>query len=154
MLFISAIWTVMKADIIRSAIGLAVVSIILSIIMFRFSAPLAGVFELSVCAGLITVVFMSTISLTKPLTPQEAEEASKERITRFWYLPVILLLLGVGMIYMEIPLNIAVPSPETETNVRNVLWNFRQIDLLGQVFVLLAGVFGVAVLFKDKPKKN
>jgi NADH-quinone oxidoreductase subunit J len=144
----------MKASLIRSAIGLAVVSVILSIIMFRFSAPLAGVFELSVCAGLITVVFMSTISLTKPLTPQEATDASKERMTRFWYLPVILLLLGMGLIYAEIPFTIAEPSPEAETNVRNVLWNLRQIDLLGQVFVLLAGVFGVAVLFKDKPKKN
>jgi ethanolamine transporter EutH len=36
----------------------------------------------------------------------------------------------------------------TGEGVREVLWNQRHLDLLGQIAVLLAGAFGVVVLFK------
>jgi hypothetical protein len=36
--------------------------------------------------------------------------------------------------------------------VRTVLWTLRQLDLFGQILVLLAGVFGVLVLFRKEGK--
>src|SRR4030065_1046548 len=51
-------------DLLKSAISLAVASLLLGIIFFRMNAPYAGVFEISVVAGLITVLFMLTIALT------------------------------------------------------------------------------------------
>lgn len=51
-------------DLMKSAISLAVASAILGIIFYQLSSPFAAVFEISVVAGLITVLFMSTISLT------------------------------------------------------------------------------------------
>ena len=45
----------------------------------------------------------------------------------------------------------ALPLPPggLETDVRDVLWNVRRLDLVGQILIILAGVFGVVILFKD-----
>ena len=77
LLLLAGVWAVMTLNLLKSAIGLAVTSAILSLLLFLMDAPLAGVFELSVCAGLITVVFISVISLTKPLTSAESSKRMK-----------------------------------------------------------------------------
>ena len=152
-LILAALWTVMTRSLLRSAIGLALVSAILTILLFRFDSPLAAVFELSVCSGLISVVFISTISLTEPMTMKEVIKHMKDRLTRFWYLPFIVVIVGTALSLLDIRLNIKVPPPEVQKDVREVLWNMRQLDLIGQVTILLAGVFGVAILFKEGRKK-
>lgn len=152
-LVLSGLWTVMTRSILRSAIGLALTSVILTIIMFKLSSPLAAVFELSVCAGLISVLFVSTISLTQPYTNQEVQQRMKEMFKRFRYLPLIVIVLGVGLSLIKIKPLTALPQPETLKDTRIVLWNFRHIDLLGQVLVLLVGVFGVLILLKERAKK-
>ena len=87
---IAAIWTVMGRSLLKATIGLAATSALISIIIFRLNSPLAAVFELSVCTGLITAIFVSTISMTKPLTHKEILQASKDRLKRYCYLPIIL----------------------------------------------------------------
>jgi len=59
---ICAVLAVHLRDILRAAIALAVLSVVLAAIFFRLGAPYAGAFELSVCAGLITVLFIAAIS--------------------------------------------------------------------------------------------
>ena len=149
----ASLWTVMTRSLLRSAIGLALTSVILTIIIFRLNSPLAAVFELSVCAGLISVLFISTISLTHPLTKQEIMQHMKDRLARFWYLPVIIIILGVILSLMQIKPVIKLPAAESVKDVREVIWNVRQVDLLGQMIVLLTGVFGVVILFKERLKK-
>ena len=83
---VAAVWTVMGRSLLKATIGLAVTSALISIIIFRLNSPLAAVFELSVCTGLITAVFVSTISMTKPLTHKEILQASKDRFKRYGYL--------------------------------------------------------------------
>lgn len=145
----SALWTAMAANLLKSAIGLAVTSMILAIIMFRFHAPLAAVFELSVCAGLITVVFVSVISLTQPSLA--SDDAKRKSPLRYLVLPLVVLITGVALAMMaskpELISSLAQPQ---EADVRNVLWGQRSLDLFGQVVVLLVGVFGVVVLFKQR----
>jgi NADH:ubiquinone oxidoreductase subunit 6 (subunit J) len=48
-----------------SAVSLGLVSVILSIIFFDLGAPFAGGFELSIGAGLISILFIMAISLTE-----------------------------------------------------------------------------------------
>jgi NADH-quinone oxidoreductase subunit J len=151
-LVIAALATVMTRSLLRSAIGLALTSAILTIFMFRLGAPLAGVFELSVCTGLISVLFISTISLTEPLTPEQTLLHMKDRLQRFWYLPVICVVLGVALCFVHPPISVNTPPAEVETDVRNIMWNLRQIDLLGQIIILLAGAFGVVILLKERHK--
>ena len=152
-LVLASLWTVMTRSLLRSAIGLALTSVILTIIMFRLNSPLAAVFELSVCAGLISVLFISTISLTHPLTFQEVMQHMRERLARFWFLPLIIIVIGVALSFVRITPAIKLPPPETVRDVRQVMWNLRQVDILGQMIILLAGAFGVLVLFKERMKK-
>jgi NADH-quinone oxidoreductase subunit J len=145
----AAVATVMTARLLRSAIALALTSAVLTVLMFRMDAPLAGVFELSVCAGLIPAILISTIGLTQRLTFETLEVRRKELLRRFWYLPLIVVLVGIAMTHVRIPLDFPPPPPPAAISVREVLWNLRHVDLLGQIVILLAGAFGVAVLVKE-----
>lgn len=152
-LLLTALWTVMTRSLLRCAIGLALTSALVSVAMFRLNSPLAAVFELSVCAGLISVLFISTITLTNPITREEMTEYVKERIKRFWYLPFIIVAAGIGLSLIRVHIDLTLPAPEAQMNVRSMIWNVRQLDLLGQIIILLTGVFGIIVLFKEMAKK-
>jgi NADH-quinone oxidoreductase subunit J len=148
-LVVSAVWTVLTARLLRSAIGLALTSAILTILMFQLASPLAAVFELSVCAGLLSAIFISTISMTQRMTPERLAVRRKERLHRYWLLPLILLAAGVALISVHFVLDTALPAPAAQNDVRIVLWKMRPLDLLGQIAILLAGAFGVVTLFKE-----
>jgi len=148
-LVLSAVWTVLTARLLRSAAGLAITSAILTILMFQLSAPLAAVFELSVGAGLISAIFISTISLTHRVTTEDLATRLKERLHRYWLLPLILLAAGVALISIHFVLDVNPPALPAENDVRIVLWKLRHLDLLGQIAILLAGAFGVVTLFKE-----
>ena len=62
-LFIFMIMAVESENLIRAAISLALGSAVLALIFFGFDSPVAGIVELSVGAGLITVLLMATISI-------------------------------------------------------------------------------------------
>lgn len=150
---LASLWTVMTRSILRSAIGLAFTSVILTIMMFGLNSPLAAVFELSVCAGLISVLFVSTISLTQPYTTEEVLKRMKEMFARFRFLPLILLVLGIALSFAKITPLANLPPGEIVKDPRIVLWDLRRIEIMGQILVLLAGVFGVVILLKERIKK-
>ena len=151
----AALWAVMASNLLKAAIGLAVTSAILAVIMFRLNAPLAAVFELSVCAGLITVVFISVISLTRPPVGSEGGEGKIKILRRFAFLPLMVLIAAValGMLNFNPDFSSLLVQPP-EGDMRLVLWGQRQLDLFGQVVVLLAGIFGVVVLFKERGRQE
>ncbi|MDD5019156.1 MAG: hypothetical protein PHS61_01890 [Candidatus Omnitrophica bacterium] len=151
-LLAATVWTVMTTRLLRAVIGLALTSVILTILMYRFGAPLAGVFELSVCAGLIPVIFVTTVSFTQRLTPEKLVVRKKERMLKFWFLPVLIVLVGMVLTQVHVTIDFPPVSPEAlRTDPRAILWNLRHLDLVGQIAVLLAGVFGVVVFFKEDP---
>jgi len=151
---LSALWSVMTSLFLRAAIALALTSVLLTVIMFRLGAPLAAVFELSVCAGLITVIFISVISLTQNLPFKEQLARRQNRIARFRYLPVILIIAAAGLFFVRVPLNLTLPWPGAALDVRQVMWEVRRFDIFGQIMVLLAGAFGVIILFKGSGKNG
>lgn len=151
-LMAAALWTVMTRSLIRAAIGLAAMSLALTLLMFRLNSGLAAVFELSVCAGLIPVLFVSTISLTHPLTREEVLQHMKDRMRRFWYLPVVIIIAGIILSFITIKLDVKLPPQEITQGVRSVLWNERPLYLAGQIIILLVGAFGVVILFKESGK--
>lgn len=150
-----ALATVMAPTVLMSAIGLALTSAVLTLAMFLFGAPLAGVFELSVCAGLITVVFISTISLTRRVEGAAAEARKALRLRAFLPLLGIVALVGLGFWLSTYNFDFALPlaSPRP-ADVREVLWSTRRFDLIGQVLVIFAGVFGVVILFKERARSE
>jgi NADH-quinone oxidoreductase subunit J len=153
LLVLFALFTVMIKNLLKAVISLAAASASLTIIMFMLNAPLAAVFELSVCAGLITVIFISVISLTKPLTPEEEILEVRKRINRYIYLPVIVIIVALLFLFIKPGLNFSInSSPTNDINVQDVIWNKRPLDILGQIIIILAGVLGVVILFKESKK--
>ena len=148
LLVLAALWASMTTLLLRAAIGLALTSALLAAVMFSLGAWLAAVLELSVCAGLISVVFVSVISLTQRRPFQDYVVRRMSRMRRFWALPLVLAGTGIGLSFVHAPVQLALPLPAGGGDVRTVLWTLRELDLFGQILILLAGVFGVLVLFK------
>ena len=152
-LIVSAVICAMLSDLLKAAIALAVTSAILSIIMFIVGAPLAAVFELSVCARMITVVFISACSMNRNRTREEYAQHQKERNRRFVMLPAVLFALTAVLVMVLRPYitDIApVVAAGSGSGVQAALWSTRQVDLLGQIVVILTGIYGVIVFFKEK----
>ena len=153
-LVLTALGTVMIRNLLKAAIMLALTSAILTIALFIMGAQLAAVMELSVCAGLVTAVFVSAISLTKTSSAEEREIKNRERLRRFLPLPLILVLLAIGvfLLWPGMPITLA-PGAGAGAAARQIIWDKRALDVLGQILIILSGVLGVAVLFKGREVK-
>ena len=68
-----AVMAVLSKNLLRAAVALGVGSAALGILFFLLDAPYAGSFELSVGAGLISVLFIIAISLTESMRRQQRE---------------------------------------------------------------------------------
>ena len=68
-----AITAVLSENLLRAAVALGVGSVALATLFFLLDAPYAGGFELSVGAGLISVLFIIAISLTESMRGQRRE---------------------------------------------------------------------------------
>jgi NADH-quinone oxidoreductase subunit J len=147
-LILAALWTALATRVLHSAIGLAVTSAVLSIILFRFDSPIAAVLELSVCAGLIFALFIGTISVTQRFTAMEIVAQRKERLHKYWLLPILVIIVAGALSFVDFNLAFPLPAQPQENSVKKILWGLRHLDLFGQIVILLAGAFGVAVLFK------
>ena len=152
LIIICAAFAVVRTRVIRAAIMLAAISILVTVVLFVLDTPMAAIFELSVCAGLITVIFISVISLTNPLTPEERSEERDNMFKKFLILPVIIAVCAAAFYMLTKGINF-IPLPDggdiKEISDRAQIWHLKQIDLIGQIIIILTGVFGVVVLFKD-----
>jgi NADH:ubiquinone oxidoreductase subunit 6 (subunit J) len=68
-----AVFAVMAENLIRAVVALGLGSVALATLMFLLRAPYAGGFELSVGAGLISVLFIIAISLTESMGARRRE---------------------------------------------------------------------------------
>ena len=94
--------------------------------------------------------------MTENLRKEEQALIAKARIKRFILLPVLLLIVGgvLAGFSFQYDFSALASSVGTDTSVRDVLWNRRGFDVFGQIIIILVGVFGVVVLFKEKTKGN
>lgn len=154
LLVVSALLAVLIRNLLKAAISLAAMSVVLTVVMFLLNSPLAAVFELSICAGLITAVFISVIALTKPATLEEERVKVKEHRGKFALLIVLTVLVGAGLVLAWPSIRLEIASAASgDLSIQTDLWDVRQLDLLGQIIIILAGVFGVVVLFKEREVK-
>ena len=148
-LVVFSVLAILLKDLLRSAISLALASLVLGIIFFRMGAPYAGVFEISVVAGLVTVLFILTIALTK-----SGDEVRESRLANVVFPLVFVAFLAIDALVMKgligkVP---ALASSAEAGTFGEVLWKGRTLDLVGQIAVILAGVFAVLALFRKRDK--
>ena len=151
LIVVFALLAVLLTDLLRSAISLALASVCLSIVFFQLHVPYAAAFELSVGAGLVMVLLVSPIGMTRR-TPPEQEERGKSPVV---IIP-ILALLAVAVIdiaaFAALSAQAAPPNfqPPAAPSFSETLWQLRWVDILAQLGIVLAGVFAVLALFRKE----
>lgn len=135
-------------DLLYGAVCLALASVVLAGILFMQGAWVAAVFELSVCAGLIFVLFVASISLTK-----DSDQKEESKISPFMLPAFLLIFLGIDFFAMHwIGLHMGSGAVQASgLPFRETFWGSRATDVMGQVSLILAGVFAILALFKRIP---
>ncbi len=140
---------VLFRDLLKSAICLAAASLFLGIIFFRMKAPYIGVFEISVVAGMITVLFIVTIALTKTGGDVRESKAASWAFPAFFIVFLIIDFMVSKSLLGRVPALESVPDQGT---FGETLWKMRTFDLVGQIGLILASVFAVLALFRKRGK--
>ena len=148
-LVLFSVLAVLLRDLLKAAISLAVASLFLGIIFFRMNAPYAGVFEISVVAGLITVLFMLTIALTGGRRQDVPRKQDRELgLSRLLHGFLVIDALVMKGLMNKIPA-LASGRESRDSSVRSS-GRRATFDLVGQLAVILAGVFAVLALFRKR----
>jgi uncharacterized MnhB-related membrane protein len=140
-----AIMAIRSTRLLAAAIWLAGVSALVSLVLYLLDAQVIAVIELSVGAGLVTVLFVFAINIA-------GEEAMDLRalVPR----PLAVVLVGAAVIllgWMTLPA-LGVTPPLVESSFSELLWEDRGLDILVQIVLIFAGVIGVLGLIGDAPK--
>ena len=126
-----------------SALWLASASALTALLMYKLGAPEVAVIELSVGAGLVTVLFVFAINIA-------GEEVSDLRalVPRplAWLTALGAMALGA---WMAIPGLRAPAALVQDTPFATVLWEQRTVDVLLQVVLIIGGVLGVLGLLAE-----
>jgi uncharacterized MnhB-related membrane protein len=127
-----------------AALWLAGASALTAIVMYRLGAPEVAVIELSVGAGLVTVLFVFAINIA-------GEEPS---VTLRSLVPVpvawVLALCAVGLgAAMALPTLRAQSGLVQTGTFATVLWEQRSLDVLLQVVLIIGGVLAVLGLLAE-----
>lgn len=139
---IFAIMAVRAKRLIASALWLAGVSALVAVLFFLLGAHQVAVVELSVGAGLVTVLFVFAISIS-------GEEPGVLKSLIPSWLGGLLILLMVGLLgWFTLPGSL-LSTPGTEAPFATIFWQERGIDLLVQVSLIFAGVLGLIGLLAE-----
>jgi len=125
-----------------STLWLAGLSAMVSILFYQLGARQVAVIELSVGAGLVTVLFVFAISVA-------GDEALSAR-------PLIPTLVAIGLPVAAIVLLGVLAlslspaaSPAAEPGFTVALWGQRGLDLIVQIVLIFAGVLGLVGLLSE-----
>jgi uncharacterized MnhB-related membrane protein len=144
-LLVCAVQAVRSKRLLLSALWLAGASALTALMIYRLGAPEVAVIELSVGAGLVTVLFVFAINI-----------AGEETIPVQSIVPRPLAwLLMLSSIVMLVYLNLDLVGLQVEVEevlqmeFKNVLWENRVLDVLLQMVLIFAGVLGVLGLLAE-----
>ena len=145
-LLLFALLAVLLRDTLLSILSLAAVSALLSIAFYQLNSPVAGAFELSVGAGLITVLAVLTISFV------QKRKEKRQTGTVLWMALSLTVAALIFFLFQALwPQALANIIPETSWGeVGEILWRVRLFDLLPQILVILAAVLGILALLRKE----
>lgn len=138
-------YRVMRARrLLNVTIWLAVTSALVAVLLYQLGAPEVAVIELSVGAGLVTVLFVFAFSITGEITFDDLTLIPR---------PLAWLLAGGAIAllgWFTLPIAPSISSGEDITFAR-MLWEQRGLDVLAQVVLIFSGVMGLLGLLADRP---
>mgnify|MGYP000910623603 CR=1 FL=1 len=146
-ILLCAILAVTSKKLLVSAIWLAVTSALVALMLYLLGAQQLAVIELSVGAGLVTVLFVFAINISgeepmslKPVMPKALA----------WGLVIIAVGMTIFLTLKSGVLGLTLQMPSTASMI---LWGNRYLDILLQIAFIFCGVLGVLGLLSDgKPE--
>lgn len=137
-----AIQAIRARQLLTSALWLAGVSALVSIILYRLGAQEVAVIELSVGAGLVTVLFVFAISIAGD--DAMGAPAVVPRPLAVGMALVFVIILGAMVFPVDDLDDVAV-----DLTFSDALWDDRALDVLVQIVLIFAGVLGLVAILKD-----
>ncbi len=139
---VCAIQAIRTTRLLPSALWLAGTSALVSLIMYLMGAYQVAVIELSVGAGLVTVLFVFAINIA-------SEDQSPQTPLLPTWLGVALALVVFGLLaWLTLPL-IGLNLPVSTETFTVVFWQARGMDVLVQIALIFAAVLGVLGLLSE-----
>lgn len=139
---VGAVQAIRAGRLLGSALWLAGVSALVALSFFLLGAPQVAVIELSVGAGLVTVLFVFSIGIA-------GDEPIETR-------SVVPRLVGVVLALSAAALAATFILPEAATRTRtgelpfaDVMWGARWLDVMLQLVLIFSGVLGVLSLLTE-----
>jgi uncharacterized MnhB-related membrane protein len=140
---ICAIFAIRARRLLISALWLAGASALVALLLYLLGAPEIAVVELSVGAGLVTVLFVFAINIAGEETFSGPNLISRPLA---WILVgIAVVLLGVLVLGPQISTSLSGPLP----GFAEVIWKDRLLDVVLQVLLIFAGVLGVLGLLSE-----
>lgn len=125
-----------------SMLYLACVSALVSIMLYLLGAIEVAVIELSVGAGLVTVLFVYALSVVGEDARDLASVIPKP-------LAWVVILLAAGLIgWMAFP-TLPRPAQDGILSLKEALWQRRALDVWVQIALIFSGVMGVLGLLAE-----
>jgi NADH:ubiquinone oxidoreductase subunit 6 (subunit J) len=138
-----AIQAIRARRLIVSALWLAGVSALLAVMFYQLGAAIVAVIELSVGAGLVTVLFVFAISIA-------GEETAPLRALIPWGVAAAIVLATIVLLgWSLLPVQGAINQTETGLSLSTTLWEQRGLDVLVQMVLIFAGVMGLLGLLAE-----
>jgi len=139
---IFAFLAIQAKRLLSSALWLAVASALLAVIFYLMGAQLVAIFELSIGAGLVTVLFVFAIGIAGE---EDTNLRSLVPKTLAGGVTIIMFLL---LSWFLLPAQSAQPSLP-EQSVSTVIWEQRSLDVLLQIAIIFSGVLGLLGLLAE-----
>ncbi|HVO41690.1 MAG TPA: hydrogenase subunit MbhD domain-containing protein [Aggregatilineales bacterium] len=135
----SAFLAIRSGSLLNSAIWLALSSVFVSILLYVLGAHEVAVIELSVGAGLVTILFIFAIAISGD-TPGALRSTIPHVLT--WAAAGLAIVLIGALVLPALP-GAAVSPVATDLPFATMFWQPRGLDALVQVVVIFAGALGI-----------
>lgn len=137
-----AVLAIRAARLLSSALWLAGASVFTALILYLIGAREIAVIELSVGAGLVTVLFVFAITISGE-DAMHAHSLVPKPLA--WFLIALALIL-IG--FLVLPSNQSQSTPADSSFVTN-FWQDRAFDVVAQIALIFAGVLSILGLIPE-----
>ena len=143
-MLICALQAIRAPRLLVSALWLAGCSALLALAIALLGAPEVGVVELSVGAGLVTIIFVFAINIAGEETTVAGALVPRPLA---WVLMGLFLLL---LLWLTVPRLLAAGAGRDALPFFRAVWEERSLDTILQVALIFSGVLGSIGLLADR----
>ena len=136
----------------HSALWLATTSGLVSFLMYLLGAPQIAVIELSVGAGVVTILLVFSINIVGD--EQEGKKPLVPKAIAIFVVFGVMVLIGSALLPVkELPIS---ESYKITQSLSEMMWQDRFLDTLLQIILVFTCVLGTLSLMEErkKPKKG